>query len=116
VIDAFLAAARGGDFDALVATLDPDVVLRADGGTARAGLSVEVRGAYDVAGRAALWSNVDLVLRPALVNGVAGVVATLHGAVFTIASAIVRNGRIAELDFFADPDRIAQLDLAILDA
>jgi len=115
VIDAFLAAARGGDFDALVATLDPDVVLRADGGTARAALSVEVRGAQQVASRAALWSNVDLVMHPALVNGVAGAVATLRGAVFTIASVIVRNGKIAELDFFADPDRIARLDLTILD-
>jgi RNA polymerase sigma-70 factor (ECF subfamily) len=115
VIDAFLAAARGGDFDALVATLDPDVVLRADGGTVRAALSVEVRGAHDVASRAALWSNVDLVMRPALVNGVAGAVATLNGEVFTIAAVIVCNGKIAELDFFADPDRIARLDLTTID-
>jgi RNA polymerase sigma-70 factor (ECF subfamily) len=115
VVDAFLAAAREGDFEALVATLDPDVVLRADGGTARAALSVQARGAQDVARRAALWSNAGLVVHPALVNGVAGAVATLNGAVFTIAAVIVRNGKIAELDFLADPDRLAQLDLTLLE-
>jgi RNA polymerase sigma factor (sigma-70 family) len=76
VINAFLAAAREGDFDALVATLDPDVVLRADGGTALAAASAEVRGALQVARQAVMWSHVDLGMRPALVNGVAGVVVT----------------------------------------
>jgi len=115
VINAFLAAAREGDFDALVATLDPDVVLRADGGAALAALSAEVRGAPQVARRALIWSRVDLSLRPALVNGVAGVVVTRNDAVFTIASVIVRNGKIAEMDFFSDPERLARLDLTILD-
>ena len=72
VVDAFLAAAREGDFDALVATLDPDVVLRADGGTALAAMSADVRGALDVARRAVMWSRVDLTMHPALVNGAAG--------------------------------------------
>jgi RNA polymerase sigma factor (sigma-70 family) len=115
VVDAFLAAAREGDFDALVATLDPDVVLHADGGTARPAASVQVRGALEVARRAAMWSRVDLVMHPALVNGAFGVVTTLNGAVFSIASVIVRNGKIAEMDFLADPDRLARLDLTVLD-
>jgi RNA polymerase sigma factor (sigma-70 family) len=115
VVDAFLAAARDGDFDALVATLDPDVVLRADGGAALAGASAEVRGALEVARRAAMWSRVDLTMRHALVNGAAGVVATRNGVVFSVASVIVRDGRITEMDLLADPDRLAQLDLAILE-
>ena len=115
VVAAFLAAARHGDFEALVATLDPDAVLRADGGAAMPGLSAEVRGAHEVARRAAMWTNADLVLHPALVNGVAGAVATRRGAVFSIASVVVRNGRILEMDFLADPERLARLDLTMLD-
>ena len=115
VINAFLAAAREGDFDALVATLDPDVVLRADGGAALAAVSAEVRGALEVARQAVMWSQVDLSMRPALVNGAAGMVATRHGVVFSIASVLVRNGKIAEMDFLADPERLARLDLTILD-
>jgi RNA polymerase sigma-70 factor (ECF subfamily) len=111
VVNAFLAAAREGDFDALVATLDPDVVLRADGGTALAVASAHVRGALNVARRAAMWSHVDLTMHPAQVNGVAGMVATRNGVVYTIASVIVRNGRIAEMYFLADPERLARFDL-----
>jgi RNA polymerase sigma factor (sigma-70 family) len=114
VINAFLAAARQGDFDALVATLDPDVVLHADGGAAFAAASAEVRGAAEVARRAVMWSRVDLAMHPALINGAAGMVATRNGVVFSIASIIVRDGKIAEMDFLADPDRLARLDLAIL--
>ena len=115
VINAFMAAARKGDFEALVATLDPDVVLRADGGAGLAVASAEVRGALAVARQAAMWSNVDLGMRPALVNGAAGMVVTRHGQVFSIASVLVRNGKIAEMDFLADPERLARLDLTILD-
>jgi RNA polymerase sigma-70 factor (ECF subfamily) len=114
VVNAFLAAARDGDFDALVATLDPDVVLRADGGTALPAASADVRGALDVARRAVMWSRVDLTMHPVLVNGAAGIVATRNGAVFTIAAVIVRNGKIVEMDFLADPERLAHLDLTIL--
>jgi len=113
VISAFLAAAREGDFDALVAALDPDVVLRADGGAALAAVSAEVRGAQNVARQAVMWSGVDLTAHPALVNGAAGAVITRGGAVFAIASVVVRNGKIAEMDFLADPDRLARLDLTI---
>ena len=114
VVDAFLAAARNGDFEALVATLDPDVVLRADGGAALAAASGEIRGALNVARQAVLWSRVDLTTHPALVNGAAGVVATRNGSVFMIASIIVRNGKVAEMDLLTDPQRLARLDLTTL--
>ncbi len=116
VVNAFLAAAREGNFDALVATLDPDVVLRADGGAALAAVSAEVHGALNVARRAIMWSRVDLTMHPALVNGAAGMVATRNGVVFSIASVIVRNGKIVEMDFLADPERLARLDVTILDS
>src|SRR5829696_3541568 len=112
VVEAFLAAARDGDFDALVAMLDPDVVLRADGGLT--GLSQHVQGAETVARQALLWSRVDLTMRRALINGAAGVVTFLHGQPFSIAAVTIRNGKIVEIDFLADPERIAQLDLTEL--
>lgn len=112
VVEAFLAAARDGDFDALVAVLDPDVVLRADGGLT--GLSQHVQGAETVARQALMWSRVDLTMRRALINGAAGMVAFLHGEPFSIAAVTVRNGKIVELDFLADPERIARLDLTVL--
>jgi RNA polymerase sigma factor (sigma-70 family) len=114
VVDAFIAAAREGDFDALVAVLDPDVVLRSDGGRI-AGLSQYVRGAQAVASQALMWSRVDLTRQRALVNGAAGMVMYLNGEPFSICAVTVKNGRLAELDFLADPERIAQLDLAVLD-
>jgi RNA polymerase sigma factor (sigma-70 family) len=115
VVDAFLAAARDGDFDALVAVLDPDVVLRTDGGAVRAGMSREVRGARAVAGQAMLWSRVDLTMRRALVNGAAGMVAVRNGQPFAVGALTVRGGRIVEFDILADPERLAQLDLTILE-
>jgi RNA polymerase sigma-70 factor (ECF subfamily) len=114
VVDAFIAAARGGDFDALVAVLDPDVVLRSDGGRI-AGLSRYVVGAEAVAGQAMMWARVDLTRRRALVNGAAGMVVYREGEPFSICAVTVKNGRLAELDFLADPERIAQLDLTVLD-
>jgi RNA polymerase sigma factor (sigma-70 family) len=112
VVEAFLAAARDGNFDALVAVLDPDVVLRSDGGAS--GLSRHVRGAETVAGQALLWSRVDLTMRRALVNGAAGMVTFLRGQPFSICAVTVKNGRIAEMDFLADPERIARIDLNVL--
>lgn len=114
VVEAFIAAARDGDFDALVAVLDPDVVLRSDGGAAT-GLSRHVRGAENVAGQALLWSRVDLTRRRALINGAAGMVTYLRGRPFSIAALTIRNGKIVEIDFLADAERIAQLDLTVLD-
>jgi len=113
VVEAFIAAAREGDFEALVAVLDPEVVLRADGG-AISGLSQVVQGAEAVAGRALLWSRVDLTLRRALVNGATGMVAFLRGKPFSICAVTVKNGKLAEMNFLADPERIARLDLAAI--
>jgi RNA polymerase sigma factor (sigma-70 family) len=109
VVEAFAAAARQGDFDALVAVLDPDAVLRVDGGAS--GLSKHVRGAAAVAGQALMWSRANLTMRRALVNGAAGIVTFLHGRPFSIATATIRRGRIVQLDFLADPERLARLDL-----
>jgi len=110
VVDAFQAAARDGDFEALVAVLDPDVVLRADGGLA--GISAHVRGAAEVAGRALHWSRRDLTHRRVLVNGAAGMITFSGGQPFSIGAFTIRNGRITEIDFLADPERIARLDLS----
>jgi len=113
LVDAFLAAAREGDFDALVAVLDPDVVLRADGGAS--GLSREVRGARNVAGQASTWSRVDLSLRRALINGAAGIVSLREGRPFSVGAITVRDGRIVEIDILADPERLRRLDFSMLE-
>jgi RNA polymerase sigma factor (sigma-70 family) len=113
VIDAFLAAAREGDFDRLVAVLDPDVVLRQDFGPV--GRSREIHGAAAVASQATSYAQIGLEIRPALINGVAGAVAFRDGQPFSIGAVTVRNGKIVELDFLADPDRLHQLDLTIFD-
>jgi RNA polymerase sigma-70 factor, ECF subfamily len=113
VVDAFLEAARDGDFDRLLAVLDPDVVLRADFGPV--GGSREIRGAAAVAGQARGYAQIGLDIQPVLINGVVGAVAFLHGQPFSIAAATVRNGRIVELDFLADPERLRLIDLTILD-
>jgi RNA polymerase sigma factor (sigma-70 family) len=112
VVDAFLAAARGGDFEALVAVLDPDVVLRADGGLT--GLSRHVQGAEAVASQALMWSRTDLVRRRALINGEAGFVSLRDGKPFSVVALTVRNERVVAMDILADPDRVAQLDLTVL--
>jgi RNA polymerase sigma factor (sigma-70 family) len=113
VVDAFLAAARDGDFDRLVAVLDPDVVLRVDFGPVRG--SREIRGAAAVARQARGYARMGLDMRPALINGVAGGVAFLHGEPFSIGAVTVRNGKIVELDFLNDRERLRGLDLTILD-
>jgi RNA polymerase sigma-70 factor (ECF subfamily) len=110
VVEAFLSAAREGNFDALVAVLDPDIVLRADGGLT--GLTQHIRGAETVASQAMLWARVDLTYQRALVNGAPGMVAFRNGRPFSIAAITVRGGRIAEIDFLTDPERLARLDLA----
>ena len=115
VVDAFFAAARGGDFDALVAVLDPDVVLRSDGGTARPDASVVVHGAQDVASRALTFAGLSPYARPALVNGVAGVVVVPSGQPFSIMAFTVVGGRIVAIDALSDPERLRDLDLTVLD-
>jgi RNA polymerase sigma-70 factor, ECF subfamily len=112
VVEAFLAAARDGDFDRLVGVLDPDVVLRADLGAAG---SREVRGAAAVIGQAMFYSQLGLAMKPALINGAAGVVTTRDGRPFSVGAFTVRGGRIVEMDWLADPARLRELDLTILD-
>ncbi|MFJ6565934.1 sigma-70 family RNA polymerase sigma factor [Streptomyces sp. NPDC091292] len=108
VVEAFLAASRAGDFDALLALLDPDVVLRADQGAAD-GLGHVVRGARDVAGRALLYRSLAEFSRPALVNGVLGLVTAPGGRVTGVMGFTVVDGRIVELDILADVGRLERL-------
>src|ERR671919_365137 len=114
VVDAFFAAARDGDFDALVAVLDPDVVLRSDGGAVRQAASVVVHGARAVAERAFSFAQLSPYVRPALVNGIAGVVVAPRGRPFSVMAFTVRNGKIVEIDALTDPERLRQLDLTVL--
>lgn len=109
VIDAFLAASRSGDFDALLAVLDPDVVLRADAGVA--GGSRLVRGAAAVANQAVLFEQLGAESRPVLVNGAAGLVALMDGKPMSVFCPTVHAGRIVEINILADPERLAQLNL-----
>jgi RNA polymerase sigma-70 factor (ECF subfamily) len=115
VVDAFFAAARRGDFDALVTVLDPDVVERVDAGRGRPDISGLVRGAMVIAGRAIMFDQPSPRLRPVLVNGAAGVVVTVRGEPFAVMAFTVTGGRIVEIDVLADPDRLNRLDLATLD-
>jgi RNA polymerase sigma factor (sigma-70 family) len=108
VVEAFLAAARDGDFDALLAVLDPDIVERVDTGS---GTIVVVRGAQNVARRAMAVSQPGLVGRPALINGAPGWVSVLDGELYAIAALTVHNGRITTMDILLDPARLARLDL-----
>jgi len=115
VVGAFFAAARGGDFAALVAVLDPDVVLRIDAGAAHAAASMVVRGAEAVA-RQALTGLAGALrafdLQPALVNGAAGMVMSRHGRPLTVMGFTVAGGKIAEIDAVADPRRLQRIAAA----
>jgi RNA polymerase sigma factor (sigma-70 family) len=108
VVEAFLAAARDGDFEALLAVLDPDIVERVDTGS---GTIFEVRGALNVARRAmAASQRGGLVGRRALINGAAGWVSVLDGKLYAIGALTVHNGRITTMDILLDPARLARLD------
>jgi RNA polymerase sigma factor (sigma-70 family) len=115
VVDAFFAASRDGDFEALVAVLDPDVVLRVDGGVLRDKASVVLRGAEAVAAQAATYSELYPFVRPALVNGAAGAVVAPHGRPFSVMAFTVTNGKITAIDALVDPERLRELDLAVLE-
>jgi RNA polymerase sigma factor (sigma-70 family) len=115
VTEAFLAAAHEGDFEALLEVLDPDVVLRADFGALPTAESRVVRGAQAVASQAMFYSQIGLEMRPALVNGAVGAVSLRDGRPFSVAAVTVNGGRIVEMDFLVDRERLAQLDLTILD-
>ena len=110
VVDAFFAAGRAGDFERLVAVLDPDVSLRGDFGPGPAELR-SVRGASTVAGLARGYAAPEREVRPAVVNGAAGAVIFVAGEPTAIMGFVVRGGRIAAIDVLADPERIARIDL-----
>ena len=115
VVDAFFAAARDGDFDALVAVLDPDVVLRGDGGTSRPSGTVLLRGARAVAAQALMFARLTPFIRPALVNGTPGVVVAPRGRPYSVMAFTVRAGQITAIEALSDVERLTELDLAVLD-
>ncbi|HTM31442.1 MAG TPA: RNA polymerase sigma factor SigJ [Vicinamibacterales bacterium] len=115
VVDAFLAAAREGDFEGLVAVLDPDIVLRADAG-ALAGMSRVVRGAEAVAAQAATFSRSGISSRLVLVNGQLGFLSRrADGRVFSVMGLTIAGGKIVEMNILADPERLSRLDLSAID-
>ena len=113
VVDAFFAAARDGDFEALVAVLDPDVEIRIDGGALRVDASLVLRGAAAVAAHTATYSKLHSFVRPALINGATGVVIAPHGRLFSVMAFTVTNGKIAQIDALLDPERLGRLDPTI---
>ena len=115
VVDAFLAASRDGDFAALVAVLDPDVVLRINRGARLRNAGAEVRGAVAVAERGAAFSRLAPFARPVLVNGAAGLVVTRRGRVLGVAGFTVARDKIIEIDLLMDSVRLRELDLSHLD-
>ncbi len=115
VVDAFFAAVRDGDMAAIVAALAPDVVLRSDGGPTRPRQTVVLHGAETVASQAITATRLAPFVRPALINGTAGVVVATGGQVLSVMGFIVTHGRIAAIDVLYDPARLADIDLAILD-
>jgi len=112
VVEAFLAASRGGDFDALLAVLDPDVVVRADRSAVQAGASAEVRGAAEVA---STFAGRARLAQPALIDGAVGAVWAPGGQPRVVFGFTITHGRIVAIDILADPERLDQLDLAVLD-
>jgi len=109
VLDAFTRAARGGDFDALLAVLDPDVTLRADVGPE--GPSILVRGAVEVASRAIAFRQTGVDQVQVLVNGTVGLLSLRDGRATSVFSPVIRDGQVVEINILADPDRLARLDL-----
>jgi RNA polymerase sigma-70 factor (ECF subfamily) len=112
IVDAFLSAARDGDFEGLLAVLDPDVVLRADAGDAPIGPSQLIRGAHAVASQALRFAELARFARPVLVNGTPGFLAVRDGRPLSLLSATIAADKIIELDILADPERLRQLDLS----
>ena len=116
VVDAFLAAVQHGDFEGLVTVLDPDILLRSDGGAVK-GFSRVVRGAQAVASQAAAFSKLGLTSEVVLVNGNVGVLTRLpDGRLFSVLGFTVADGRVVEIDILADPERLARLDLSAIEA
>ena len=115
VLDAFLSAVRDGDFEALVTVLAPDVVLRADGGSAK-GMSRLVHGAQSVMAQAAMFSKLGLSNQVVLVNGQIGVVSRLpDGRLLSVIGFTIARGKVIEMNILADPARLARLDLSAIE-
>ncbi len=112
VVDAFLAASREGDFEGLLAILDPDIVLRADAGQGPLGPSVLIRGPRAVMAQAQRFASLHRFALRVLVNGAPGFLVVKDGEALAVIAATVRNGKIAEMDILSDPVRLRQLDLA----
>ena len=113
VVDAFLAASRNGDFDALVALLDPDIVLQADPAAVQMGSPEEVRGAHGVAG---IFSGRALGAEPALIGGAVGIAWAVGGRTKVAWDFTIRHGKIVHIDMLAAPESLDDLDLTMLDA
>ncbi|HTU84690.1 MAG TPA: RNA polymerase sigma factor SigJ [Solirubrobacteraceae bacterium] len=113
VVEAFFAASRDGDFDALVAVLAPDVQLRIDGGRLREQASLVLHGAEAVAAHTATYARLYPFMRPALVNGAAGAVVAPNGRPLSVMAFTVSNGQIAQIDALIDPQRLARLNLTV---
>ena len=112
VVDAFLSAVRAGDFEGLLAVLDPDVVLHSDRGPLSSRI---IRGARAVAGQAMMFSRIAVHVQPVLVNGVAGIVSWRpSGEPFSVMAFTVKSGRIVKIDALVDPERLRRLDLSVL--
>lgn len=111
VVDAFFAAARDGDFEALVHILHPDVVLRIDGGRLRSGASLVLHGAEAVAAHTTTYSKLHPYVVPALVNGTAGAVIAPHGEPYAVMAFTVTNGKVTTIDALLDPERLRRLHL-----
>ncbi|MBO0715222.1 MAG: sigma-70 family RNA polymerase sigma factor [Acidimicrobiales bacterium] len=114
LVDAFLAAGRAGDLDALIAVLHPDVVLRADYSPSSPGRSTVIRGAEAVAQQARLGGRAASELHPALVNGTAGVVVTIKGHPFVVMAFTVGDDKITEIDIIGDPERVRRVAAPVL--
>ena len=115
LVDAFLAAAREGDFDGLLAVLDPDVLLRVDRGTLLGDAPREFRGAEEVIGQVSNFARLARLARPVLVNGAPGFVVAREGRPLAVSGFTVAGGRIVEIDLLADPERLRELDLPALE-
>jgi len=113
VVDAFLAASRSGDFEGLLALLDPDVVYRADPAATQLGGKAEIRGA-EAAARA--YQGRAQTARSALIDGAVGVVVAPGGRLMLVLQVTIANGKIAGIDVVADPGRLAKMELAVLEA
>ncbi|MEV4158634.1 sigma-70 family RNA polymerase sigma factor [Nonomuraea dietziae] len=116
VVDAFLAASRGRDINGLLAVLDPGVVRRADAAALPPGVPTEIRGVEAVVEETLLLAQHARFAEPALVNGALGIVVAPHGRLVLALTLTFRDGKIAEYEVIADPARLQELDLAVLDS